>query len=172
MLAKIRLHGGQNLGQDRRGSVIVQVNAAHNVLSILRFRVGRRRGSLLILAAGKLAAAVNRDFRVMLLHLFFRRLFMKKVSLCLVFVFFGVTLFSAAGFGQKRSITEKELFNFRWIGNPQISPDGKQVAFVRIVVDEKRDSYETTIWGVSVDGAEGKGFTSGKHDTSPQWSPD
>ncbi len=97
---------------------------------------------------------------------------MKKVCLCLVFVFFGVTVFSAAAFGQKRSITEKDLFNFRWIGNPQISPDGKQVAFVRIVVDEKRDSYETAIWGVSVDGAEGHGFTSGKHDTSPQWSPD
>ena len=97
---------------------------------------------------------------------------MKKVCLCLVLLFLGMTVFSAAAFGQKRSITEKDLFNFRWIGNPQISPDGKQVAFVRIVVDEKRDSYETAIWGVSVDGAEGHGFTSGKHDTSPQWSPD
>ena len=44
---------------------------------------------------------------------------MKKVCLCLVFVFFGVTFFSAAAFGQKRSVTERDLFNFRWIGNPQ-----------------------------------------------------
>jgi len=43
---------------------------------------------------------------------------MKKVCLCLVFLFLGVTVFSAAAFGQKRSITEKDLFNFRWIGNP------------------------------------------------------
>ena len=52
------------------------------------------------------------------------------------------------GFAQKRAITEKDLFQFHWIGNPQLSPDGKQVAFVRIVVDEKRDDYETSIWSV------------------------
>jgi hypothetical protein len=59
MLAEIRLHGGQNLGQDRRGSVIVEVDAAHNILSILRFRVGGRRGSLLILAVGLAAGKIR-----------------------------------------------------------------------------------------------------------------
>ncbi len=38
----------------------------------------------------------------------------------------------------KRSITEKDLFDFVWVANPQISPDGSRVAFTRVNVDEKR----------------------------------
>ena len=38
----------------------------------------------------------------------------------------------------KRGITEKDLFDFVWIGDPQISPDGSRVAFVRVSVNEKR----------------------------------
>src|SRR5207249_9284308 len=45
----------------------------------------------------------------------------------------------------KRPITEKDLFKFTWIANPQLSPDGSRVAFTRVVVDEKRPGYETSI---------------------------
>jgi dipeptidyl aminopeptidase/acylaminoacyl peptidase len=100
---------------------------------------------------------------------------MKKAFPCLVFVLFCTTLFlgftSGSAFGQKRAITEKDLFQFRWIGNPQISPDGSQVAFVRIGVDDKREDYETSIWSVSVNGGELHRLTADKHDTSPRWSP-
>ena len=40
---------------------------------------------------------------------------------------------------QKRAITEKDLFSFVWIADPQIAPDGSQVAFVRVSTDEKSD---------------------------------
>src|SRR3989440_12782024 len=46
----------------------------------------------------------------------------------------------------KRPITEKDLLKFTWIANPQLSPDGTRVAFTRVVVDEKRTGYETSIW--------------------------
>ena len=49
----------------------------------------------------------------------------------------------------KRNITEKDLFDFVWIGDPQISPDGARVAFVRVTVNEKKDGYDTSIWMVS-----------------------
>ncbi len=49
---------------------------------------------------------------------------------------------------QKRNITEKDLFNFNWIGDPQISPDGSRVAFVRVTVNDKKDGYNTSIWTV------------------------
>ncbi len=52
-------------------------------------------------------------------------------------------LLTAFALAQKRSITEKDLFKFQWIGDPQISPDGSQVAFVRVTVDEKKAGYET-----------------------------
>src|SRR5438874_1551923 len=30
---------------------------------------------------------------------------------------------------QKRAITEKDLFAFNWVGDPQRSPDGRRIAF-------------------------------------------
>ncbi len=73
----------------------------------------------------------------------------------------------------RRKITEKDLFNFTWIADPQLSPDGSRVAFTRIVVDEKRTGYETSIWTVASDGNEPPvRMTNGKHDSSPRWSPD
>ena len=53
-------------------------------------------------------------------------------------------------FAQKRNITEKDLFDFVWIGDPQISPDGMRVAFVRVTVNEKKEGYDTSIWSVPV----------------------
>src|SRR2546430_11938260 len=54
----------------------------------------------------------------------------------------------------KRPITEKDLFKFTWIAKPQLSPDGSRVAFTRVVVDEKRTGYETSIWTVAATGNE------------------
>ena len=73
----------------------------------------------------------------------------------------------------KRSITEKDLFDFVWIANPQLAPDGSRVAFTRVVVDEKRTGYETSIWSVATSGSDSPiRLTNGKHDGQPRWSPD
>jgi dipeptidyl aminopeptidase/acylaminoacyl peptidase len=80
---------------------------------------------------------------------------------------------SAGVVAQKRSITEKDIFQFNWIGDPQISPDGSHVAFVKVTVNEKKDGYDTSIWSVSTRGDEApRRITDGKHDASPRWSPD
>jgi dipeptidyl aminopeptidase/acylaminoacyl peptidase len=73
----------------------------------------------------------------------------------------------------KRSITEKDIFDFVWVANPQLSPDGARVAFTRVTVDERRTGYETSIWTVSTAGNEAPiRMTNGKHDGQPRWSPD
>src|SRR5580693_267559 len=73
----------------------------------------------------------------------------------------------------KRSITDKDLFDFVWVANPQLSPDGSRVAFTRVNVDDKRTGYETSIWMVATSGnAAPVRMTSGKHDAQPRWSPD
>src|SRR5262245_37828786 len=73
----------------------------------------------------------------------------------------------------KRPITEKDLFNFVWVADPQITPDGSLVAFVRVTVDEKKDQYETSIWVAKADGSDApRALTTGIHDNSPRWSPD
>src|SRR5579859_2317472 len=74
---------------------------------------------------------------------------------------------------QKRSITEKDIFQFNWIGDPQISPYGERVAFVKVTVDDKKTGYDTAIWSVSTRGDEQPHrMTDGKHDSGPRWSPD
>jgi dipeptidyl aminopeptidase/acylaminoacyl peptidase len=80
---------------------------------------------------------------------------------------------SALGFTQpKRAITERDLFDFVWIGDPQLSPDGS-VAFVRVTVNEKKDGYNTAIWALPTSGGEAPHqLTRGDHDSAPRWSPD
>ena len=74
---------------------------------------------------------------------------------------------------EKRLIAETDLFKFTWIADPQISPDGSTVAFVRVVVNEKEDTYETSIFAVSTSGTDApRWLTSGTRDTSPRWAPD
>jgi dipeptidyl aminopeptidase/acylaminoacyl peptidase len=74
---------------------------------------------------------------------------------------------------QRRSVTEKDLWDFVWIGDPQVSPDGSRVAFVRVTVNEKKEGYNTSIWTVATAGGEEPHqLTKGDHDSSPRWSPD
>ena len=91
-----------------------------------------------------------------------------RVSLLLIIV---VSL-AAPGLAQKRNITEKDLFNFVWIGDPQVSPDGSRVAFVRVTVNDKKDGYNTAIWTVTTASSETRQLTNGPRDTTPRWSPD
>jgi dipeptidyl aminopeptidase/acylaminoacyl peptidase len=104
---------------------------------------------------------------------FLQGVFMPRtVRLLAIAVCFAAAI---AGFtqAQKRSITEKDIFQFSWIGDPQISPDGSRVAFVKVTVDEKKTGYDTSIWSVSTRGDDTpRRMTDGKHDGSPRWSPD
>ena len=78
-----------------------------------------------------------------------------------------------SGAADKRPIKEVDLLQFNWIGDPQMSPDGRQIVFVRVVVNEDKDRYEASLFIVPADGsAAPRPFTSGPFDTSPRWSPD
>ncbi len=73
----------------------------------------------------------------------------------------------------QRAIADTDLYAFRWIAAPQISPDGKQAAYVLVTVNAKRDGYETQIWSVATDGKSApRRLTAGTHDAAPRWSPD
>ncbi len=93
-----------------------------------------------------------------------------KILATSLLIFSALVCITAA---QKRNITEKDLFDFVWIGDPQISPDGSRVAFVRVTVNEKKEGYKTSIWAVPLAGGEGPHqLTKGDHDSTPRWSPD
>src|SRR5882762_11742856 len=100
----------------------------------------------------------------------------QRFNLAKPFVIYFLLAFIAgigSAFAEKRNITEKDLFDFVWIGDPQVSPDGSQVAFVRVTVNEKKEGYNTSIWTVPLEGGEEPHqLTKGDHDSVPRWSPD
>src|SRR5580704_13142451 len=95
---------------------------------------------------------------------------MKQCSLVVCLVLFIVSVPGAKG---HRFMTENDLLKFTWIADPQISPDGATVAFVRVTVNEKENRYETSLFAVPASGAEApRRLTSGIRDTTPRWAPD
>src|SRR6266576_2243039 len=101
----------------------------------------------------------------------FRHSFVIRHS-CFV-IFIALIAATSPASAEKRNITEKDLFDFVWIGDPQVSPDGSHVAFVRVTVNEKKEGYNTSIWSVPIAGGEEPHqLTKGDHDSGPRWSPD
>ena len=48
--------------------------------------------------------------------------------------------FAAAAGASKRPITETDLYAFRWIAAPQISPDGTKIVYTMVTVNSKHDN--------------------------------
>lgn len=74
---------------------------------------------------------------------------------------------------QKTNLELLDIFDMEYVSDPQISPDGKQVVYVRNFKDIMSDKNLSNLWIVSVDGSRNRPLTSGNYsDSSPQWSPD
>src|SRR2546423_6768999 len=73
----------------------------------------------------------------------------------------------------QRAMTPQDITRIRFVSDPQLSPDGRRVAFVVTMLSEDNDEYLSNIWVVSTAGGEPRRFTTGpKRDTAPRWSPD
>ncbi len=71
---------------------------------------------------------------------------------------------------KKQAITPEDLLLFKLVADPQISPDGSNIVFVRQHVGDKNE-YVRNLWLVDTDHGEPHQFTSGGRDTHPRWSP-
>src|SRR5437763_325020 len=73
----------------------------------------------------------------------------------------------------RRPVTAQDLTRLRGVSDPQISPDGRRVAFVMTTASQERDEYLSNVWVVDVNGGEPRRLTTGPtKDTLPRWSPD
>jgi len=79
-----------------------------------------------------------------------------------------------AVFGQaKRPMTFDDLIGMKRVGDPQISPDGSQIAYVVNVVDKAENRGKRSIWIVPTVGGSPREFiASAKNDDTPRWSRD
>jgi acylaminoacyl-peptidase len=70
-------------------------------------------------------------------------------------------------------LTVEDIFNLELASDPQISPDGTRVVYVRQFADIMKDQRRSNLWIVSFDGKDHRPLTTGNFsDTSPRWSPD
>src|ERR1700716_2533650 len=73
----------------------------------------------------------------------------------------------------KRLLKIEDMHRFHNVGDPQISPDGKWVAYTVSTVDTAGDKSDTDIWMTSWDGTQHLRVTSSPEaETAPRWSPD
>ena len=71
----------------------------------------------------------------------------------------------------KRPITAEDLNRIHYVQDPQISPDGRFVAFVKVTPDPLERGYKRNIWLFPLGGGEAFQLTRGDKDSGPSWSP-
>ena len=90
-----------------------------------------------------------------------------RLAITLV-LFLGGTVANA-----KRPITFDDLMKVHRISDPQVSPDGRWVAYVQGAVEFEANKVVNHIWLIGTGGGEPNQLTNGEgSDTRPRWSPD
>jgi dipeptidyl aminopeptidase/acylaminoacyl peptidase len=72
--------------------------------------------------------------------------------------------------GPTRSFTGSDLFGLSIAADPQISPDGKTIVYVRRTGDVMTDRMQSSLWLIDV--ASGRQTPFATDGSSPRWSPD
>src|SRR6056297_1081486 len=85
-----------------------------------------------------------------------------------------ILLYLQSSFAQVRSPLElTDIFDLEYVSDPQISPDGSRIVYVRNFKDIMTDQNHSNLWMVNFDGSDNKPLTTGNQsDTYPRWSHD
>src|SRR3954453_5315201 len=95
---------------------------------------------------------------------------MRNHALCALIVLLAGAL---AASGAKAPFTMDALMKLARIDDPQVSPDGKNVAFVVQTVDVPANAKPSAVYSVPVDGGTPVRLTApGSSNYRPRWSPD
>ncbi len=96
---------------------------------------------------------------------------LKYSFLLLLFVSAGSSV--AAGLNQTHPFSIHDMLAMDRLSDPQVSPDGKWIAFVLRKTDLEEDKGRTDLWLVGADGTALRRLTSHKaSDSNPRWAPD
>jgi dipeptidyl aminopeptidase/acylaminoacyl peptidase len=94
-------------------------------------------------------------------------------TVILTFILISFLFVSAQEQSTLRPITIDDNFKIKRVGSPQLSPDGKWVAFTVSSTNLKKNEHKTRIWKIPVEGGEAIPMTTENSSSSlPKWSPD
>ena len=90
------------------------------------------------------------------------------------FLYLFLFLATTFAFGQVKSNLElTDIFSMEYVSDPQISPDGTKIVYVRNSKDIMTDRNLSNLWIVNIDGSNNRPLTTGNsNNTSPRWSHD
>src|SRR5438309_2656084 len=94
---------------------------------------------------------------------------MLRLSLAVLLAFTPVAI---SGAQEKRSdtlLSVDHYLDFEQVGDPQISPDGKQIVYARRYVNKIDDRWDSALWLMNADGSHNRMLGKGGNAV---WSPD
>jgi len=101
---------------------------------------------------------------------------MQYRHIVLIFIsslFVNISSFATENNTPSKRFTAMRVFDMEYATDPQISPDGKQIAYVRHSMDRMNDKDKGQIWLINVDEGLHLPLIDGGGDShSPRWSPD
>ncbi|HWP53835.1 MAG TPA: DPP IV N-terminal domain-containing protein, partial [Pyrinomonadaceae bacterium] len=97
-----------------------------------------------------------------------------RVSIGTLVLLAIITVSVTAQNGGTRGVTPEDYLAFEFIADPNISPDGKLVAYVVTKIDKAQNRRNSSIWMATTDGSRApwQFTTSPQSSNSPRWSPD
>lgn len=95
------------------------------------------------------------------------------VSIALLLILTAATENARGEEPARKPFQPMDVFQLEYASDPQISPDGKTVVYVRNFMDVMKDRRRSNLWSINADGSDHRPLTSGtRNDGSPRWSPD
>ena len=84
-----------------------------------------------------------------------------------------MVLISLVSIKAQNTFKNLDVFDLEYVQNPQISPDGNRVVYVRTEMDIMKDGKSSSLWLINSDGTDHQKLTSNTfNESNPSWSPD
>ena len=84
-----------------------------------------------------------------------------------------LVLISLVSIKAQNTFKNFDVFDLEYVQNPQISPDGNRVVYVRTEMDIMKDGKSSSLWLINSDGTDHQKLTSNTfNESNPSWSPD
>ncbi len=95
---------------------------------------------------------------------------MKHFLLIIVFTFITMPM---AAYAQKSNFDWLDVFELEYASDPQVSPDGEKIIYVRNFMDIMEDRKRSNLWQIDQDGDNHRPITTGlNNNANPRYSPD
>lgn len=98
---------------------------------------------------------------------------MNRRALSLAAALATLLAFPLLGEAPRRLLKPEDVLSLKTVGDPQVSPDGRLIAYTVRTLDPEKDNSDTDVYMVSREGGEALRLTaSPKAETTPRFSPD